>query len=63
MTYTEDKEMLVIPRTDGLVVRTDDGLYIHRMTAQQMLELSNRCLTTGLEMLRERDRDGVFDER
>ncbi len=60
MSYQEDKQMLVIPRSDGLVVRVQGQLYLKQMTSRDMLELSYRCLKTGLEMQREEDRDGVF---
>lgn len=60
MSYQEDKQMLVIPRADGLVVRVQDQLYLKQMTSRDMLELSYRCLKAGLEMQREEDRDGVF---
>ena len=60
MSYQEDKQMLVIPRSDGLVVRVQGQLYLKQMTSRDMLELSYRCLKAGLEMQREEDRDGVF---
>ena len=60
MSYLEDKQMLVIPRADGLVVRVQGQLYLKPMTSRDMLELSYRCLKAGLEMQREEDRDGVF---
>ena len=60
MRYLEDKQMLVIPRSDGLVVRVQGPLYLTPMTSRDMLELSYRCLKAGLEMQREEDRDGVF---
>ena len=60
MSYIEDKQMLVIPRSDGLVVRVQGQLYLKPMTSRDMLELSYRCLKAGLEMQREEDRDGVF---
>lgn len=63
MSYQEDKQMLVVPRTDGLVVRVQGQLYLKPMTSRDMLELSYRCLKAGLEMQREEDRDGVFNER
>ena len=63
MSYQEDKQMLVIPRADGLVVRVQGQLYSRPMTSRDMLELSYRCLKAGLEMQREEDRDGVFNER
>ena len=52
--------MLVIPRSDGLVVRVQGQLYLKPMTSRDMLELSYRCLKAGLEMQGEEDRDGVF---
>ena len=60
MSYIEDKQMLVIPRADGLVVRVQGQLYLKPMTSRDMIELSYRCLKTGLEMRGEEDRDGVF---
>lgn len=60
MSYQEDKQMLVIPRSDGLVVRVQGQLYLKPMTSRDMLELSYRCLKAGLEMRGEEDRDGVF---
>ena len=63
MSYQEDKQMVVIPRADGLVVRVQGQLYLKAMTSRDMLELSYRCLKAGLEMQREEDRDGVFNER
>lgn len=60
MSYQEDKTMLVIPRSDGMVVRVREQLYLKQMTSRDMLELSYRCLKAGLEMQREEDRDGVF---
>lgn len=60
MSYIEDKTMLVIPRSDGLVVRVQGQLYLKPMTSRDMLELSYRCLKAGLEMQGEEDRDGVF---
>ena len=63
MSYQEDKQMLVIPRADGLVVRVQGQLYLKPMTSRDMLELSYRCLKAGLEMQREEDRNGVFNER
>lgn len=60
MSYQEDKTMLVIPRSDGMVVRVQGQLYLKQMTSRDMLELSYRCLKAGLEMQREEDRDGVF---
>ena len=60
MSYIEDKQMLVIPRADGLVVRVQGQLYLKPMTSRDMIELSYRCLKAGLEMQREEDRDGVF---
>lgn len=63
MSYQEDKQMLVIPRADGLVVRVQGQLYLKPMASRDMLELSYRCLKAGLEMQREEDRDGVFNER
>ena len=62
MSYQEDKQMLVIPRSDGLVVRVQGQLYLKPMTSRDMLELSYRCLKAGLEMQREEDRNGVFNE-
>ena len=62
MSYQEDKQMLVIPRSDGLVVRVQGQLYLKPMTSRDMLELSYRCLKAGLEMQREEDRHGVFNE-
>ena len=63
MSYQENKQMLVVPRTDGLVVRVQGQLYLKPMTSRDMLELSYRCLKAGLEMQSEEDRDGVFNER
>jgi len=60
MSYIEDKQMLVIPRADGLVVRVQEQLYLKPMTSRDMIELSYRCLKVGLEMQGEEDRDGVF---
>ena len=60
MSYIEDKQMLVIPRSDGLVVRVQDQLYLKPMTSRDMIELSYRCLKAGLEMQGEEDRDGGF---
>ena len=60
MSYLEDKQMLVIPRADGLVVRVQGQLYLKQMTSRDMIELSYRCLKAGLEMQGEEDRDGVF---
>ena len=60
MSYQEDKQMLVIPRADGLVVRVQEQLYLKQMTSRDMIELSYRCLKVGLEMQGEEDRDGVF---
>ena len=60
MSYQEDKQMLVIPRADGLVVRVQGQLYLKPMTSRDMIELSYRCLKAGLEMQGEEDRDGVF---
>ena len=60
MSYQEDKQMLVIPRSDGLVVRVQGQHYLKQMTSLDMLELSYRCLKAGLEMQREEDHDGVF---
>lgn len=60
MSYIEDKQMLVIPRADGLVVRVQGQLYLKPMTSRDMIELSYRCLKVGLEMQGEEDRDGVF---
>ena len=60
MSYLEDKQMLVIPRSDGLVVRVQGQLYLKPMTSHDMIELSYRCLKAGLEMQGEEDRDGVF---
>lgn len=60
MSYQEDKTMLVIPRSDGLVVRVQGQLYLKQMTSRDMIELSYRCLKAGLEMQGEEDRDGVF---
>ena len=60
MSYQEDKQMLVIPRSDGLVVRVQEQLYLKQMTSRDMIELSYRCLKVGLEMQGEEDRDGVF---
>ncbi len=62
MSYQVEKEMLVIPRPDGLAIRTTDTLYLKPMTSRDMLELSYRCLKAGLEMQREEDRDGVFND-
>ena len=60
MSYHEDKQMLVIPRSDGLAVRVQGQLYLKPMTSRDMIELSYRCLKAGLEMQGEEDRDGVF---
>ena len=60
MSYQEDKQMLVIPRSDGLAVRVQGQLYLKQMTSRDMIELSYRCLKIGLEMQGEEDRDGVF---
>ena len=59
MSYIEDKQMLVIPRADGLVLTVQGQLYLKPMTSRDMIELSYRCLKAGLEMQREEDRDGV----
>ena len=60
MSYQEDKQMLVIPRSDGLAVSAKGQLYLKPMTSRDMLELSYRCLKAGLEMQREEDHDGGF---
>lgn len=60
MSYIEDKQMLVIPRSDGLLVRVQGQLHLKPMTSRDMIELSYRCLKIGLEMQGEEDRDGVF---
>ena len=61
MSYQEDKQMLVIPRSDGLVVKVEGQLYLKPMTSRDMIELSYRCLKAGLEMQGEEDRDVVFE--
>ena len=48
MSYQEDKQMLVIPRSDGLAVRVQGQLYLKPMTSRDMIELSYRCLKAGL---------------
>ena len=60
MSYQEDKTMLVIPRSDGVVVKVQEQLYLKPMRSRDMIELSYRCLKAGLEMQGEEDRDGVF---
>jgi len=49
--------MLVIPRNDGIVVSKDGAVSVKPLDAAQMLMLAQRCLETGMEMLRKEKAD------
>ena len=48
------KQILIIPRNDGIAISMGDGeVRIAEMSAQQMLTMALRCQQVGLEMLRD----------
>jgi hypothetical protein len=49
--------MLVIPRSDGIVVSKDGVVSLKPLDAAEMLSLAQRCLDAGMEMLREEKAD------
>ncbi len=57
MSQKIDTEMIVIPRNDGIVVSKDGAVSVKPLDAAQMLMLAQRCLETGMEMLRKEKAD------
>ncbi len=52
-----DRMMLVIPRSDGIVVSRDGVVSLKPLSAEEMLVMGQRCLEAGMEMLRKEKAD------
>ena len=52
-----DRMMLVIPRSDGIMVSKDGVFSLKPLDAAEMLSMAQRCLDAGMEMLREEKAD------
>lgn len=57
MSQKIDTEMLVIPRSDGIVVSKDGVVSLKPLNAAEMLSMAQRCLEAGMEMLRKEKAD------